>query len=437
MPPVSQPLTAYKDPESELVVQPLDAGSAFALVDSMPCLVHLLPKFRVDALHKFQKGEVDVFLSGCSPNGSGPKTGMLLYAIEKGRRGVVKLVCRLLCLEGASVAAGRALMIPAAIMHKAQRIEAKVNKRDQAQAAFWQGLGFELSDDTAELAIDAALLSRVGQPMAASTGVSSSSAKEAAASQPPAAAPAAATGTKRGREGQNLGGAGATAAAPTLAKAGAARVNGNRPEAPAAPPTQRPPPQPPAPHPPPPASTERPVEDAPARQISPTSKGATEGTAPPSPVVPRPQPRAVPEPCVDAAAVPAHRGEGEKQVSTEGADAGRADCASQGAHDAPEEPAVAEVYIRVTCPGANEPHLIRFADQPPSNLHENEWWPVPEDELEAGHKVQCTACNRAFNVTKEDAVLVGPLCRPLAIVGALQSHDANRGANLAVDLTDS
>ena len=52
------------------------------------------------------------------------------HSIEKGRRGVVKLVVRLLCIEGLSVAAGRALLIPAAIMHKAQRIEAKVNKKD-------------------------------------------------------------------------------------------------------------------------------------------------------------------------------------------------------------------------------------------------------------------------------------------------------------------
>ena len=53
----------------------------------------------------------------------------------KGRRGAVKLVCRLLCLANYDVPTGRALLIPAAIMHKAQRIEAEFNKKDAAQSA--------------------------------------------------------------------------------------------------------------------------------------------------------------------------------------------------------------------------------------------------------------------------------------------------------------
>ena len=75
-------------------------------------------------------------------------------SIEKGRRGVVKLVCRVLCLEGASVAAGRALLIPTAIMHQASRIEATINKKDEGQREFWLGLGFEIHDDIAEICVD-------------------------------------------------------------------------------------------------------------------------------------------------------------------------------------------------------------------------------------------------------------------------------------------
>ena len=73
----------YLDPESGLVVQSLDAPTAFNMVEKLPCLVHLLPHFRMAALNKFSGGsENDVFLSGCSPNrggGGGGRNGMALY----------------------------------------------------------------------------------------------------------------------------------------------------------------------------------------------------------------------------------------------------------------------------------------------------------------------------------------------------------------------
>ena len=156
------PVPPYIDTESGLLVQALDAAAAMRHVDTLPCLVHLLPQFRVDALSGFATGkDKDIYLSGSWPRGEGAApaqrnefNGLILYSVEKGRRNAIKLVCRLLCLENRSIAAGRALLIPAAIMHKAQRIEAKVNKKDMAHSEFWTGLGFELHDDVAEMEVD-------------------------------------------------------------------------------------------------------------------------------------------------------------------------------------------------------------------------------------------------------------------------------------------
>ena len=56
MPTSSTPLAPYVDPESNLLVQATDASTAFRHLDTMPCMVHLLPKFRVDAVTKFATG---------------------------------------------------------------------------------------------------------------------------------------------------------------------------------------------------------------------------------------------------------------------------------------------------------------------------------------------------------------------------------------------
>ena len=79
---MSQPLSPYVDPESGLLIQALDASAAFELVGRMPCLVHLLPAFRMGALTKFAKGEKDTYLSGSCPKDGGSsaaRNGLVLY----------------------------------------------------------------------------------------------------------------------------------------------------------------------------------------------------------------------------------------------------------------------------------------------------------------------------------------------------------------------
>ena len=79
----SQPLAPYVDPESGLLVQALDPSAALRLVDQLPCLVHLLPHFRVAELTKFAKGaQKDTYLSGSCPKGNGAgaaSNGIVLY----------------------------------------------------------------------------------------------------------------------------------------------------------------------------------------------------------------------------------------------------------------------------------------------------------------------------------------------------------------------
>ena len=69
--------------ESGLLVRSLDAAQAMRLIDTMPCLVDLLPQFRLAALIKFaQGGESDVFLSGCCRTGEASRAtrnGIVLY----------------------------------------------------------------------------------------------------------------------------------------------------------------------------------------------------------------------------------------------------------------------------------------------------------------------------------------------------------------------
>ena len=83
------PLAPYVDPDSGLLVQQLSADAGLQLVDSLTCLVHLLPQFRISALNKFAAGaEQDVHLSGCCPSTAGsnaPRTGMVLYRCVKTR----------------------------------------------------------------------------------------------------------------------------------------------------------------------------------------------------------------------------------------------------------------------------------------------------------------------------------------------------------------
>ena len=113
----------YRDLESGLMVSPLAPSRAFELLDRLPCVVHLLPAFRSAAIAKFQSGvEPDTFLSGSNPAQGGSTNGMLLYSVECGRRGLVILSVKLLCVENLSGTTGRALVVPTAIMHKARSL---------------------------------------------------------------------------------------------------------------------------------------------------------------------------------------------------------------------------------------------------------------------------------------------------------------------------
>ena len=93
-----EPLT---DPDTGLVVAPLDKGRALDLVDHLPCVVHLLKEFRMKRIQELP--QLNLHLSG-STDASGNVVGMLLIKIEHGRRGVITLDCRLLCV--AAVQAG-------------------------------------------------------------------------------------------------------------------------------------------------------------------------------------------------------------------------------------------------------------------------------------------------------------------------------------------
>lgn len=83
------PLAPYIDPESNLLVAPLEPENALPLIERMPCLVHLLPSFRAAAINKFAQGkESGVFLSGSSPSSAGSgatRNGVLLYRYALGR----------------------------------------------------------------------------------------------------------------------------------------------------------------------------------------------------------------------------------------------------------------------------------------------------------------------------------------------------------------
>ena len=346
MPSNSQPLAPYVDPESKLLVQSLQPTDAARLTERLPCLVHLLPHFRQEALNKFAGGEPDVYLSGCCPSGQGTqgeRTGMVLYSIEKGRRGVVKLVCRLLCIDEMLVSAGRALLIPAAIMHKAQRIEAKINKKDEQQKAFWLGLGFELHEDIAEMPIDAALLGRVGAT--------------AAPPPPPVASPAAPQSSSSAAATRSPGGGGGGGGS-SGGGGGAAPSSGKKRGRPSGSSKQ----QQPTPH------THQAGGDAQAPSGASAAKVAA---MPPA----------------------SHQTSDFVPIATDGAEND-----IDGAADEP----VSDLYIRKTCPGRGEPHMVLM---PCGEIPRDPavWHLVPENELELGHTVQCLQCKITFAVDRDQA----------------------------------
>eukprot|EP00900_Chrysochromulina_parva_P027255 jgi/Chrpa1/9163/Chrysochromulina_OHIO_Genome00017632-RA len=149
-----EPLAPYTDPDTGLVIAPLDKGRALDLIDHLPCVVHLLKEFRMKRIQELP--QLNLHLSG-STDASGNVVGMLLIKIDHGRRGVITLDCRLLCVASSREAGeklarweiARALLIPMASITKATRVVAIVNKNDAEAKKLWADLGFNFvpSDD--------------------------------------------------------------------------------------------------------------------------------------------------------------------------------------------------------------------------------------------------------------------------------------------------
>jgi hypothetical protein len=272
----------------------------------------------------------------------------------------VKLVCRLLCIEGCAVAAGRALLVPAAIMHKCTRIEAKVNKKDHSQAQFWQGLGFDIADDVAAMELDTAKLTSIGIPTAASsTSAGSSSVPTAAA--PSARSAATAPGPKkRGRPSKEDARQAAAAVAQQQQQQQAQQqpqqqAQRQRTESPQPEPPKEPPSSPPRrDHPeqvPASSMSREETQTAPPNSLAAILSSSHEQRAPPP--------------------MPA-------QQSSSSAFAPIADADDEGSRNP------MDVFIRKTCPGGGEPHLVESdAASYPSGGAEV-WHRVPESELECG-----------------------------------------------------
>ena len=73
---------SHVDPESGNLVQALDTATALRVVEELPCLVHLLPHFRVAAINKFASGgEQGMHLYGSHPDGdaTAAHNGLVLY----------------------------------------------------------------------------------------------------------------------------------------------------------------------------------------------------------------------------------------------------------------------------------------------------------------------------------------------------------------------
>jgi len=367
------PLQAYTDPESGLVVAPIAVSRALELVDVLPCAVHLLPHFRRAELAKFQKADLDTHLSGSNKAGSRDTNGILLYTLEHGRRGIVTLHCKLLCVEDMSVSAGRALLLPTAIMQKATRVSAKINKRDKKQFEFWCGLGFEIGEDTAELAIDAqaiaahrAAQAERGMPPQADAADEAPAPPDARPSSPRDASIATAGSfpvkKKRGR--------------PSKAEM-ASREVGSLADQEQEPPPPLPPPArqragkaPRVQDPGADAYSRLPISTAAERQPSKARK------APPAPP-----------------ALPL--GVASSSAAMDPMEA--AVLADDGGDDE-----TSDVYIRRTCPSTEFAHLVRVPSgaRPPNP---GTWLHVPEEELERAQTVQCRLCERVLLLARDQA----------------------------------
>ena len=234
---------------------------------------------------------------------------------------------------------------------QAQRIEVKISKKDEQQKSFWLGLGFEVHDDIAEMPIDAALLGRVGS------------------SGPPPPAPTVVTGAPSGAASSSSGGGG-----------GVPKKRG-RPAAtsvPAAASGHQPSPQLPP-------NLEQQEEEEPQAHRS------LNAAAPPRP---QQHPSAHQQPSQPPVLPLATSMPDFVPIGTESGSGHDND------DDGPE--GTTDVYIRKTCPGGGEPHLVVMpaGSVPPGAAV---WHLVPEQELDLGHTVQCLECRRVFLVARDQA----------------------------------
>jgi hypothetical protein len=78
-------------------------------------------------------------------------------------------------------------------------------------------------------------------------------------------------------------------------------------------------------------------------------------------------------------------------------------------HDDDGQEARTDVYIRKTCPGGGEAHLIATPPGMAPELGREVWHLVPEAELELGHTVQCLSCKRVFLVARDQAESIDTL----------------------------
>ena len=378
-----EPLAPYTDPDTGLVIAPLDKGRALDLVDHLPCVVHLLKEFRMKRVQELP--QLNLHLSG-STDASGNVVGMLLSKIDHGRRGVITLDCRLLCVASSREAGekparweiARALLIPMASITKATRVVAIVNKNDAEAKKLWADLGFNFvpSDDlhTLNAVLDPIELNIIHKPLS-----------RVAAAPAPAPAPEALIPpkTKRGRPSKTEG-----AAHEVAESANESSSMGQG------------------------AQAER--RSATADDEAGRPKASKASRREPRPQPPPPLPSALPAP---PAARGLRRPPADSSVSAVSsvnqfrpADAAWLDQTSHCTEVGPPtddggDYEMTDVYIRRTCPSADLPHLVRVPKGavPPQGT---DWVQVPEEELVKRKTVQCTQCERVLLLARDHGAAV-------------------------------
>ena len=373
----------FTDPDTGLVVAPLDKGRALDLIDQLPCVVHLLKEFRMKRIQELP--QLNLHLSG-STDASGNVVGMLLSKIDHGRRGVITLDCRLLCVASSREAGeklarweiARALLIPMASITKATRVVAIVNKNDAEAKKLWADLGFNFvpSDDlhTLNAVLDPIELNITHKPLS-----------RVAAAPAPAPAPEALIPpkTKRGRPSKTEG-----AAHEVAESANESSSMGQG------------------------AHVER--RTATADDEAGRPKASRREPRPQQPQPPPPLPSALPAP---PAARGPRRPPADSSVSAVSsvnqfrpADAAWLDQTSHCTEVGPPtddggDYEMTDVYIRRTCPSADLPHLVRVPKGavPPQGT---DWVQVPEEELEKRKTVQCTQCERVLLLARDHGAAV-------------------------------